>query len=69
MYPLYKKHNLSLEKNGMLTIDVKDAEKDSAAEVLKQNINLNKNQSFTYLYTQSNSQQNAMITSFAMVGL
>lgn len=64
-----QKHNLSLEKNGMLTIDVKDAEKDSAAEVLKQNINLNKNQSFTYLYTQSNSQQNAMITSFAMVGI
>ena len=46
----------------MLTIDVKDAKKGDAEKILKQNIDLNKNQSFTYLYEQSNSQQNAMIT-------
>ncbi|MFQ7120915.1 MAG: ABC transporter permease, partial [Intestinibacter sp.] len=62
-----QKHNLSLEKNGVLTIDVKDAKKGDAEKILKQNIDLNKNQSFTYLYEQSNSQQNAMITSLAMV--
>ncbi|WP_278568789.1 ABC transporter permease [Intestinibacter bartlettii] len=64
-----KKHNLSLEKNGVLTIDVKDAKKGDAEKILKQNIDLNKNQSFTYLYEQSNSQQNAMITSLAMVAI
>ena len=64
-----QKHNLSLEKNGVLTIDLKDAKKGDAEKILKQNIDLNKNQSFTYLYEQSNSQQNAMITSFAMVGI
>jgi len=56
-------------KNGVLTIDVKDAKKGDAEKILKQNIDLNKNQSFTYLYGQSNSQQNAMITSLAMVAI
>ena len=64
-----QKHNLSLEKNGVLTIDLKDAKKGDAEKILKQNIDLNKNQSFTYLYEQSNSQQNAMITSLAMVAI
>ena len=64
-----RKHNLSLEKNGVLTIDVKDAKKGDAEKILKQNIDLNKKQSFTYLYGQSNSQQNAMITSLAMVAI
>ena len=41
----------------------------SVEKILKQNIDLNKNQSFTYLYGQSNSQQNAMITSLAMVAI
>ena len=64
-----QKQNLSLEKNGVLTIDVKDAKKGDAEKILKQNIDLNKNQSFTYLYEQSNSQQNAMIPSLAMVAI
>ena len=37
-----KKHNLSLEKNGVLTIDVKDAKKGDAEKILKQIVDIAK---------------------------
>ena len=57
------------EKGDFTHPNVDDKDLYDAEKILKQNIDLNKNQSFTYLYEQSNSQQNAMITSFAMVGI
>ena len=62
-----KKHNLSLEKNGILTIDIKDSKKENAENILKSGVDLNKNQSFVTLYEQSNSEENAKITSLAIV--
>ena len=62
-----KKHNLSLEKNGILTIDIKDSKKENAENILKSGADLNKNQSFITLYEQSNSEENAKITSLAIV--
>lgn len=64
-----QKYNLSLEKNGMLTIDVKNTKKDQAAEILNQNIHLNKNQSFICLYEKVNSEQEIMIISLILVGI
>lgn len=64
-----QKYNMSLEKNGMLTIDVKDTKKDQGAEILKQNVHLNKNQSFICLYEKVNSEQEIMIISFILVGI
>ena len=62
-----KKHNLSLEKNGILTIDIKDSKKENAENILKSGVDLNKNQSFVTLYEQSNFEENAKITSLAIV--
>ncbi|MDO5011454.1 MAG: FtsX-like permease family protein [Intestinibacter bartlettii] len=64
-----QKYDLSLERNGMLTIDIKDMKKDDAPDILKTNIHLNKGQTFTYLYKTSNSETNAIMTSLVMVGV
>lgn len=55
-----EKNNITMENNGVLYMSVKDLEKYSVPEVLKNEIELNKNQEFRYFYDISKDLKSTM---------